>query len=731
MHPNGSQFALVVGAVLLISCADRIDPLEAVAPIDVSALSNDIANPANVPTCGFENGRACPVFDEGLRCDVGLSLDLNETPAILTDDICVNDSRHLAGPGFRSTWAHWALANQRTLAIDEPINWVMHLSTHNAFNNLMDGYVADPNQVFSMSDQLDLGSRFLWLDLHWKSDAVRLCHSLLVCGLEQRRFAFGMQEVAAWLAANPGEIVMMDFEAYVEGHFDEVADPLKAFFGDKLFEKTDRIGTSWPSRRELLRMGKHVIIGARGGDVDLGADDFRGKVHRNYNDGRQDIRLIKNFEVVRTNGIVTSCGGRGVDDTGPPGLYPLGINDHQFWVVGEDRTLLGVVVPASGYVQPSDVVDLVTCNVPTVSLDLLSAPRCLTIPRCLAFWSVNLALRAPNEERQPYAVWSWRDGDRGDAGDAALLHGSDGRWTSATPSGQHRFACALPRSETSRTVADWTDALGVEWRVTSRAGPWKDGGRACLDEYGEDGFVYSAPVNGRMNGRLRLANQSGGDVWVNYNDIKEEGSWVINQRPVARGVDRVVECSGHNGTPVELDGSSSTDPDGDQLSFEWQGPFGTVTGVRPTVVLQLGRHVIRMIADDGFGGVSVDEVVIEVVDTTPPEIRSATATPSELWPPNHRMVPATITVDVHDVCDPTPTCRIVSVASNEAANGTGDGNTAPDWEITGPLTLNVRAERSGKGSGRVYTITVECTDHSGNASTTDVTVTVPHDQGRP
>jgi hypothetical protein len=40
--------------------------------------------------------------------------------------------------------------------------------------------------------------------------------------------------------------------------------------------------------------------------------------------------------------------------------------------------------------------------------------------------------------------------------------------------------------------------------------------------------------------------------------------------------------------------------------------------------------------------------------------------------------------------------------------------------------LKVRAERSGSGDGRVYTITVESRDEFGNASTKTVTVTVSH-----
>lgn len=199
---------------------------------------------------------------------------------------------------------------------------------------------------------------------------------------------------------------------------------------------------------------------------------------------------------------------------------------------------------------------------------------------------------------------------------------------------------------------------------------------------------------------------------------------------VARaGPDQVVECAGHQGTPVRLDGSAST-TDGQPITLEWRGPFGTITGVQPTVTLPLGRHELTLIATDGFGGTSTDIVVIEVVDTRSPEIRSAMATPPTLWPPNHKMTTVAITMDVTDICDATTTCRIISAASNEPANAQGDGNTSPDWRITGALTVELRAERAGPGSGRIYSITVQCADASGNTATREVLVTVPHDQGK-
>jgi hypothetical protein len=57
-----------------------------------------------------------------------------------------------------------------------------------------------------------------------------------------------------------------------------------------------------------------------------------------------------------------------------------------------------------------------------------------------------------------------------------------------------------------------------------------------------------------------------------------------------------------------------------------------------------------------------------------------------------------------------------------------ENNFEPDYEITGNLTLELRAERAGKGQGRTYTIHVVAEDCSGSYPF-DVLVEVPHDQG--
>jgi len=190
------------------------------------------------------------------------------------------------------------------------------------------------------------------------------------------------------------------------------------------------------------------------------------------------------------------------------------------------------------------------------------------------------------------------------------------------------------------------------------------------------------------------------------------------------------ECAGPT-TEVALNGTGSSDLDGDPLKYTWSGPFsrGTAAGATPTVQFKgHGDFSVYLDVSDDFGGTASCGSSVAVDDTIPPVIKSVSASPNVLWPPNHKMVPVTINVSASDICDAQPVCKITSVSSNEPVNGLGDGDTVPDWLTTGDLTVDLRAERSGTGKGRIYTITVACTDTSGNSTSKATIVTVPHDQ---
>ena len=88
-----------------------------------------------------------------------------------------------------------------------------------------------------------------------------------------------------------------------------------------------------------------------------------------------------------------------------------------------------------------------------------------------------------------------------------------------------------------------------------------------------------------------------------------------------------------------------------------------------------------------------------------------------------------------DACDNHPAIKLISITSNEGAIADGSGHTSPDIQGaafgTDDRQVLLRAERSGPGTGRVYTLTYEAKDGSGNATTSSVTVTVPKNQAHP
>jgi hypothetical protein len=192
-------------------------------------------------------------------------------------------------------------------------------------------------------------------------------------------------------------------------------------------------------------------------------------------------------------------------------------------------------------------------------------------------------------------------------------------------------------------------------------------------------------------------------------------------------------------------GGSISDFDGDLLSYYWskgdikycEGEIPSIEGGEPVNLepcgipdLAVGEYTMTLKVSDGVNDPVSADIHITVINTPDPTL-SPIASLGILWPPNHKMVDVVISANVSGACDITLSAYI---SSNEPIDGIGDGHTSPDWELleidqeNQAIYLQLRAERSGYGMGRIYTVTVTATDCYGKSSSTDVKIVVPHDQ---
>ena len=165
-----------------------------------------------------------------------------------------------------------------------------------------------------------------------------------------------------------------------------------------------------------------------------------------------------------------------------------------------------------------------------------------------------------------------------------------------------------------------------------------------------------------------------------------------NQPPIANaGGPYVAEATSPAGASVTLDGSLSSDPDGDALSYTWSGPFGTLSGARVTATLPLGTSTVMLTVDDGHGNTAQASTSVSVVDTTPPVLT----------------VPGNITVRASSASGAVVT---YTASAYDTVSGTLPVTCSPPSGSTFPIGVS----------------TVSCTavDQAGNASSGSFSVTV-------
>jgi len=414
---------------------------------------------------------------------------------------------------YQRSWVHRALTLQRQLGERLPILDTQIVHTHNSFNasayslngTQPPSYYPtltnqDPNQVYSLTDQLNMDVRFVELDLHWVPSPygtaatngywVTLCHGdgrqaptgtwVHVGCTADRPAQDGFAELKRWLVAHPSEFVFV----YLENQLYDGA-PVAS--------------------QQLAHDTAATLI-----QQQLGSLVYRPQ---GTSSGRcAEAPWTATVATLRAHGaravLVGNCGpgtawpswvfSRGVkwDESGNPTTYSASdcardrgaraaeFNFRRFF---EDSTVLATAQQSTSQITATTAATMVRCGVNIIGMDQLTTDD----PRLAAL------------------VWSWAPGQPSRGGCAVAEPG--GRWDSADCGERHRFACR---------------DTGGHWHVTAAMGPWREGADACQAEY--PGSRLAVPMNGYDDTLVPIVgpgvtSTTNAGVWLAYAQVG--GQW--------------------------------------------------------------------------------------------------------------------------------------------------------------------------------------------------------------
>ncbi len=415
-------------------------------------------------------GRVCRNAGGGDLCD---SIDGRQINKYLVD-------------AHERSWLAQAIDLQHSLGDDLPIHEAFWAYTHNSFNNealsptLSD---IDPNQTYSLTDQLRMGIRSLELDVHWVPhpqgdplngfNAVVLCHAELFpigpltyhfgCTVD-RLLRDGLEEIRAWLDANPDEVIIVYLENSLDDNpvaHDLAANDLSDVLGDITYKATPPC-SSLPmqaSRNQIRASGARVLLT---GNCGQGAEWGSLVFERGPRWDESGIDLGDDFPAY-------PCANERAEHD-----YAHNLIRRQ-----ADETGLSLLLDVGGDVTVIDAYNMARCGVDMIGWDHL----------------------VPFDPRMFAEVWSWAV-DQPSTGSCAY-QGSDARFYSGDCLEVRPFVCQ---------TADGA------WITSERSGPWDEGPAACS----EVSATFAVPKNGYDNERLKISKASG-KAWLNYSELPDSG----------------------------------------------------------------------------------------------------------------------------------------------------------------------------------------------------------------
>ncbi len=406
-------------------------------------------------------------------------------------------------------WVEKVLPLQENIDLNVPLKDATFFGTHNSYNALAYAnpvrYIA-PNQLLSITDQLNEGARLIELDLHWYQswtdfkDHILLCHATTVgklqhfgCSHFDRRFREGLQEIRDWLnqPQNKNQVLIVYLEQHIDGHYSEAYNELNEYLGDKIYTPTMaetlenklhhviplyQLPTTILTKNDVLQAGKNIIV------VTKGSFPTTPPLVFSSSEGNLEDPLDAKIDDFRP-----------YPDCGTSTTFKGDKNHLSMWRFFGDQAWFDALADGKAYpVSVKDLQQEMHCPINEPNVDML----------------------APRDARLLAYIWSW----------AQSYPLGDGQCSVFDPTkhGIVNVACHVYGKKDGLACFD---NANQQWQVMPGVYSTFAAANSVCKKLGLD-YHFAMPVNGSQMYQLSLKANGFDRIWLNY--INNGQAWVAN-----------------------------------------------------------------------------------------------------------------------------------------------------------------------------------------------------------
>eukprot|EP01111_Echinosteliopsis_oligospora_P011655 TRINITY_DN3895_c0_g1_i1.p1 TRINITY_DN3895_c0_g1~~TRINITY_DN3895_c0_g1_i1.p1 ORF type:complete len:679 (+),score=183.76 TRINITY_DN3895_c0_g1_i1:66-2102(+) len=391
-------------------------------------------------------------------------------------------------------WVQFALQTQRNLELQHPIDQLPMIGSHNSYNFIKYPFFT-PNQRLTITEQLDLGVRWLELELHYipklattQQGAFRICDGSLKmqlyctglawtpctmigikdygedtgCRENSANLTSVFTEISSWISTHPRDIVVVSFRDKISitdlsrnRNIPALINQwLVAYFGGLIFTPSERYRVpSWPTAQQLLSDNNRIIFNSN-----------KASNYGNYTI-HHELRGFQN-----TTSSVKYFSGFPTCTSTDPHYVQLGRPDWGYFQ--EDQGSFSVPLMPALYNGPEQV-------------GVFTDPIAYDVMMC----GYTMMLDDIDETAVRKAVWSWAEGHPAvnQTNMCTTMEPYSGRWYSEPCFGSTRFFACVSDDDNS----DWVVGNFSSVKFSSP-----------LDESCPDGYSFSTPRSAYENRQL-------------------------------------------------------------------------------------------------------------------------------------------------------------------------------------------------------------------------------------